>query len=194
MPLVPTIVVLAATAVMVWLGFWQLDRLEEKEALIASYRSAIAQPPLTRFPALTPEQNLFRRTTIDCEGVSDWQAIAGRNADDQPGYVHVASCNAEGAFAFDAPGWAEIVIGWSRDPRPPQWNGGVVSGMIAPGGGNGWRLVADPPQAGLQANATPDPNDLPNNHLAYAGQWFFFALAALVIYGLALRRRWLEKA
>ncbi len=41
--------------------------------------------------------------------------------------------------------------------------------------------------------APPDPNDLPNNHLAYAGQWFFFALTALVIYWLALRRRWREK-
>jgi surfeit locus 1 family protein len=49
--------------------------------------------------------------------------------------------------------------------------------------------VADPPVGGLAANAAPDPADLPNNHLAYAGQWFFFALTALVIYVLALRRR-----
>ena len=49
-------------------------------------------------------------------------------------------------------------------------------------------LVADPPVAGLQANAPPDPRDLPNNHMAYAFQWFFFAITALVIYGLALRR------
>jgi surfeit locus 1 family protein len=28
-----------------------------------------------------------------------------------------------------------------------------------------------------------------NNHLLYAGQWFFFALAAAVIYVLALRRK-----
>ena len=37
--------------------------------------------------------------------------------------------------------------------------------------------------------APPDPGDLPNNHLMYAGQWFFFALTALVIYLLALRKR-----
>jgi surfeit locus 1 family protein len=30
---------------------------------------------------------------------------------------------------------------------------------------------------------------VPNNHLLYAIQWFFFALAAAVIYVLALRRR-----
>ena len=51
------------------------------------------------------------------------------------------------------------------------------------------RLVAEVPQAGLRPLAAPDPGDLPNNHLAYAGQWFFFALTALVIYVLALRRR-----
>ncbi|HBM05474.1 MAG TPA: threonine synthase, partial [Erythrobacter sp.] len=43
--------------------------------------------------------------------------------------------------------------------------------------------------AGLAPLAPPDPRDLPNNHLAYAGQWFFFALTALIIYILALRRR-----
>ena len=35
----------------------------------------------------------------------------------------------------------------------------------------------------------PDPTLLPNNHLAYAGQWFFFALTALVIYVMVLRKR-----
>ena len=30
---------------------------------------------------------------------------------------------------------------------------------------------------------------MPNNHLAYAVQWFLFALTALVIYAIALRKR-----
>ena len=42
----------------------------------------------------------------------------------------------------------------------------------------------------LSANARPDPNDIANNHLAYAVQWFFFAFVALVIYAIALRKRW----
>jgi surfeit locus 1 family protein len=64
-----------------------------------------------------------------------------------------------------------------------------VTGVISPGGPAGARLVADPPLAGLEANAKPDPSNIPNNHLAYAVQWFFFALTALVIYALALRKR-----
>ena len=52
-----------------------------------------------------------------------------------------------------------------------------------------WHIVADPPLAGLIANARPDPRDIPNNHWSYAIQWFAFAATALIIYALALRRR-----
>ena len=75
------------------------------------------------------------------------------------------------------------------DPAFPEWTGGEVSGFIGPQG-EGVKLVAAPAQAGLADLAAPDPNDIPNNHLAYAVQWFFFALTALVIYWLALRRKW----
>jgi surfeit locus 1 family protein len=64
-----------------------------------------------------------------------------------------------------------------------------VSGVIAPGGTFGGTLHASQPAPGLEPLAPPDPSDVPNNHLAYAGQWFFFALTALVIYVLALRRK-----
>jgi surfeit locus 1 family protein len=37
--------------------------------------------------------------------------------------------------------------------------------------------------------ARPDPRDIPNNHLAYAVQWFLFATVAAVIYALALAKR-----
>ena len=36
-PLVPTILVGAAVALMIGLGIWQLQRKAEKEALLASY-------------------------------------------------------------------------------------------------------------------------------------------------------------
>ncbi len=55
------------------------------------------------------------------------------------------------------------------------------------------RVTATEPPSDLQPLAQPDPNDLPNNHLAYAGQWFFFAITALVIYWLAIRRRWRDE-
>jgi surfeit locus 1 family protein len=89
----------------------------------------------------------------------------------------------------DYPELADVVLGWSQSPDTVAWKGGFVAGTVVPTGELGFKIVADPPLAGLEANAKPDPGDLPNNHLAYAGQWFFFALTALVIYVLALRRR-----
>jgi surfeit locus 1 family protein len=50
-------------------------------------------------------------------------------------------------------------------------------------------LVSDRPAPGLTANAPPDPASVPNNHLAYAVQWFLFAAVAVVVYVVALRRR-----
>jgi surfeit locus 1 family protein len=189
-PLVPTLVVLVAAAVMIRLGFWQLDRLEEKAALIARHQQALAQDePLAGFPG-DGTQYLYRKAGFACDEVIGWNAIAGRNAADEAGYVHVALCEVDDVYSVGGPDFdAEVVIGWSRSPDSPDWDGGAVSGIIARGGELGWRLVANPPQAGLQANAIPDPKDLPNNHLAYAVQWFLFAALALVIYVLALRRK-----
>ncbi|TIX50571.1 SURF1 family protein [Alteraurantiacibacter aquimixticola] len=182
-PLIPTIIVAAAIATMIGLGIWQLGRLEEKEALLARYEAAASNAqPLYELPE-EPLDALYRQSAFTCTQPGEWNAIAGRNDRDQSGYVHIISC----------PG-ADVVLGWARGPDRVEWAGGEVTGIIAPGGEAGWRLVADPPLAGLQPNATPDPAATPNNHLAYAGQWFFFALSALVIYVLALRRRSREQA
>jgi len=41
----------------------------------------------------------------------------------------------------------------------------------------------------LQPSAPPSTASIPNNHRFYAIQWFSFALIALIIYGLAVRKR-----
>jgi cytochrome oxidase assembly protein ShyY1 len=83
-----------------------------------------------------------------------------------------------------------VVIGWSRNPNARfSWNGGKVSGIIAPDRDNGIRLVADRSPAGLEPSAPPSIDTIPNNHRSYAIQWFAFAAIALVIFLLALRGR-----
>lgn len=179
-PIIPTIIVAAAVATMIGLGVWQLGRRAEKEALIARYEAAADAGEPVDFPLSgTGEDVLFRRSRIDCSRVTAIEAVSGTSATGQKGWVQRASC-ADSADAIVA-----VDLGFTRDIARPDFAGGAVTGTIAPGP----RLVADPPLAGLQPMARPDPGDLPNNHLAYAGQWFFFALTALVIYVLALRRR-----
>ncbi len=184
LPLVPTLLVGLAVAIMVSLGIWQLGRSEWKAGLIVRYAAAQAMSAEVAWPRRPAEIEaaLYRASSLTCARVLAIRATAGRSAAGASGWAHIARC------MVDAGGEAEVALGWSREPRIPGWAGGPVTGFVAPAG-EGARLVAAPPQAGLAPLAPPDPRDLPNNHLAYAGQWFFFAVTALVIYVLALRRR-----
>lgn len=183
-PIVSTLVVLAAVATMIGLGVWQLHRKEWKEALITRYeraQNASAEVPWPAGPG-EYEAALYHRSEVNCAVVTRMDAISGRSAADQAGWAHIAHCSLPGG------GTANVALGWSNDPKPAAWSGGPVSGWIA-GSDKGVRLVASPPEAGLAQLAKPDPRDLPNNHLSYAVQWFLFATTALVIYVLALRKK-----
>jgi cytochrome oxidase assembly protein ShyY1 len=56
------------------------------------------------------------------------------------------------------------------------------------------RLVAASAPPGLEPSAPPSLSTIPNNHRSYAAQWFAFALTALVIYGLAVRKRLTDRS
>lgn len=185
-PIIPTALVVIAVAIMIALGFWQLGRMEEKAALLARYAAADSTAEQVAWPRdeAAAEALLYRRSQVDCIEVSLIDEVAGTAASGEKGWAYRAHCTTS---AGD--GEVLVDIGWSRSPDPVAWDGGTVTGVIAPGP----RLVADPAVAGLEPLARPDPNDLPNNHLSYAVQWFLFALTALVIYGLALRRRWRDR-
>ena len=184
-PVFATLLVLIAAGIMIQLGFWQLDRRAWKEGLIARYSEAEQFSSELPWPAdrAAVDAALFRHSSLDCRSTGASAAIAGRNFRGELGWAHTMRCTLREG------GSAEVVMGWSRDPQPRPWAGGLVTGLIAPGGKQGARLLADPPLAGLEASARPDPKDLPNNHLAYAVQWFLFAGVALLIYALALRKR-----
>jgi cytochrome oxidase assembly protein ShyY1 len=184
-PVVPTAIVAAAVAVMIGLGVWQLQRAQWKDALLVRYSQAAGLPPIA-WPTMPPKGDLplYRRATGFCLEVVSWRAVAGRNRDDQPGWSHIAACRT----GAEGPGM-QADVGWSRSSDPPQWRGGPIEGVIAPDSKHGMRLVAATPAPGLAASAPPSPEAVPNNHLAYAIQWFIFAGIAALIYGLALRRR-----
>jgi hypothetical protein len=182
----PTILVAAAVAAMIGLGVWQLQRAEWKEGLLARYEGAPAAPPIA-WPATGArgEEYYFRRASGFCLEPVSWRPAAGRNLKGESGWSFIVSCRTGGG---EGPGM-EADMGWSKESRPPVWRGGEVSGIIAPDDAHIIRLVSATPAPGLQPSAPPSPDTIPNNHLLYALQWFFFALAAAVIYVLALRRR-----
>lgn len=198
-PILPTIIVAAAVLLMIRLGVWQLERRHEKEALLAHYAANLDRPPVA-LPALWPlkDEDLYRRVAATCLSVVEWKAEAGRSASGATGWRHIASCRT----GAEGPGFAAD-MGESQDSAAPAWRGGEVRGRLvwAP---TGEPLVArlfkapPPPIAmivaeqaapGLAPTAAPDPATVPNNHLAYAVQWFLFAAVALAIYAVALWRR-----
>ena len=185
-PIIPTVIVGAAVAVMVMLGVWQLQRADWKAHLLAGYAAAACKPPVA-WPASRDAADLplYRKSSLVCQKVIGWRSVSGRNAADMPGYVHIATC----VTADEKSSTAQVVTGWSAGPEHPQWIGGTVRGTIAPDARHGLKLVADTPVPGFAPLQPPSLGDIPNNHIAYAVQWFLFALVACVIYVLALRRR-----
>ncbi|MEL6486610.1 MAG: SURF1 family cytochrome oxidase biogenesis protein [Pseudomonadota bacterium] len=200
LPILPTLIVVAAAATMVALGVWQIGRAQEKDSLKAAMIER-PQLPAIDYPFDEPEalEFLYRRMRAQCDEVRDVTVAGGKDANGRTGWTQIATCwNAANESEF------AVQIGLSGDPSTTaQWRGGAVVGLAkeAPDPrGMVERLfsaspqrpamiVSDEPKAGLLANAQPDPEDYKNSSWAYAGQWFFFAITALVIYGFAVRSR-----
>lgn len=187
LPIVPTILVALAVMTMIGLGIWQLERRNEKEALLAAYAAAADLPPIG-WPAVPPKEPLplFRHATVNCLQVVGFRTAAGQNQRGEPGYLIIADCRT----GAEGPGVA-VELGWSKNPNAGRaFRGGLVSGVIAPDRLSRMRLVAATPGPGLMPSDPPSPATIPNNHLSYAIQWFLFAGIAVIIYALALRGRW----
>jgi cytochrome oxidase assembly protein ShyY1 len=198
-PLIPTILVAAAVATMIALGFWQLRRADEKEALQRQY-DRNARLPAMALPAgaVADETLLYRRAAAFCLEATGWRTTGGKAASGRGGTRFIAECRT----GAEGPGFVAD-MGVSQDPKAkPAWKGGEVAGRIVaePRSGSLFErltgksppprpmIVSERPAPGLEASAPPVA-DAPNSSLAYAVQWFFFAAAAAAIYLLALRRR-----
>jgi surfeit locus 1 family protein len=187
LPVTPTIIVAAAVALMIGLGVWQLQRAKWKEGLLTRYSRAEKLPPIAwpTVPLRDAQLPLFRHATGVCLRPVGKRAVAGENRAGEPGYVHIIDC----VTGAEGPGMS-VEVGWSKDPNAKaNWSGGPVSGIIAPDRRSRMRLVAASAPPGLQPSAPPSIGSIPNNHRFYAVQWFSFAAIALIIYGLAVRKR-----
>ncbi|MGQ0659437.1 SURF1 family cytochrome oxidase biogenesis protein [Sphingosinicella sp.] len=193
-PLIPTLVVAGAVAVMIGLGIWQLERAAWKERLLADYAAAAALPALDLDPLLTRDAPVpplaFRRALVSCRS----EALApvlrgGRSRAGQSGYVSLVPCR---PGASGLAGRLLVNAGWSALPDQDRRLslGGIVAGTLgADLPGEPLILTAATPAPPLAASAPASIEDVPNNHRLYAAQWFFFAGLAVLIYVLALRRR-----
>lgn len=195
LPLVPTLLVALAAAAMIGLGIWQLQKRQLKLAELAVLAANPSKPVMAFPSSSTGDDLLFRRAGAFClKPVSFALDGAGK-----AGFRVIARC----ATGAEGPGFS-VQLGTTHDPEfKPRWSGGKVSGTISHAPSSTpliatlfgkappqqLLLVADTPAPGLSPNELPSIDSIPNNHLAYAVQWFLFAGIAVIIYLLALRRR-----
>ena len=195
LPIGATLVVLAAAAAMVALGVWQLHRATWKQRLLADYAAAAAMPPLDLDPLLDrPPAALpplaFRRVLVSCwAGRVAPELRGGRSRSGEGGYSYFLPCR---PGAAGLAGRLRVNAGWTALPDNrlrPRLSGIVAGRLGAVEPDRPITLTSAEARPPLAPSAPPSLADIPNNHLIYAFQWFFFAAAALVIYALALRRR-----
>ncbi|MBK9083560.1 MAG: SURF1 family protein [Rhizobiales bacterium] len=157
----PAIVVLAATALLVWLGVWQMRRLAWKETLLAHMEARLAAPagPLpapAQWPQLRPDDYEFRHVRV--AGVYEPQAqalvFAGAVSLDKgparPGYYVMTPLRlADGAALLVNRGFLPIDLADAarRGPPPPAGLQTVTGHMRAPEGRNAF-TPADKPEKG----------------------------------------------
>lgn len=203
-PLIPTVITAIGILILCGLGRWQLERREWKHDLIARLTAA------PRLPLVTPQEFRaammgdlsvqYRRASIDCHAgpKKPYDLRPGSSAKGDSGFYVIVSCRPN-----DLSPDIVAVAGWTRrvDAQDQvinldrQFTGVVIE---KPYGKEANRprfmLIPEDSVPPLEPPRLPSAEDLPDNHLAYAGQWFGLAIALAVIYGLWLRRRMVAPA
>lgn len=135
---VAAIFILAMCALCVRLGFWQLDRLEQRRARNAAMRAAAAQPPLALGLASLrgdPQSLTWRRAEAGgrYHHAGD-MVLRGRSRQGRPG-VHLVSplVLADGRVMMVNRGWVPSPDGTTADARALRTTGPVqVRGVLLP--------------------------------------------------------------
>ncbi len=199
-PVFATLVVALAVATMIALGFWQLRRAAWKDGLLASYHAAAQTPALYGIPAdVAPDDVAFRRTHVMCRITTAPVVLGGSDRAGRKGFRNIVGCAlVDGRVIMADLGLSAL---GTRPALPAIGQRIEGGGLLIPDQVLADRvigevttaipllLVLDGAVAGLTPSQPPAIETIPNNHRSYAVQWFLFALVALVIYGLALRKR-----
>lgn len=197
----PVLMGVVGVVVLMSLGFWQLDRMEEKRAYLDDMEARIANAPVP-LPAV-PEAGRHKFQAVTAEGrftgeflevlagqkgaspgvmvIEAFELADGRRIMVQRGFVE------EEARAVPRPPHAAKVEGnlhWPDDTGsstpPPDaktglWFARDVAAMAAKLQTEPTLIVASRPTGDGIAPMPVDTSGIPNNHWGYAIQWFLLA-------------------
>lgn len=200
--LAPLIFGVVVTAVLIWLGFWQLDRMGEKSAQLAEIQAGIEGAPVA-LPARVDPSMKYLPVILSGRTTGDEILVLSGTHDAGGGYNVIS--------AFETEGGRQVMLDRGfvdqdhrRTPRPPvnllvsgnlHWPDDKNSATPEPDPATGIWFARDVPAmaqklgtepvlvvvSGVTGDAQgvmPIPvsiTGIPNNHLSYAVQWFLFA-------------------
>ena len=212
----PLIFGIVTTAILLSLGVWQLRRMEWKEAMLAEIQAGInaaPQPipaqvdpsmkymPVTVSGRTTGEEILVLSGTKELGG--GYNIISGFETDDGRRILLDRGFVTQDYRHTPRPATTLEVVGnlhWPQDKSSstpePDLKAGIWFARDVPAMAGMLKtepvLVVAARVQGDAQGVMPIPisiEGVPNNHLAYAVQWFLFAAMAVAIYVLAVRRR-----
>lgn len=198
-PLGATLATLVMMACLIGLGVWQLQRREWKHDLIARLEAAQHLPPLEPHDYLAAMRGQasvqYRRAVLPCAPgrVRPYDIKGGTSAAGDGGYLILVNCSPS-----QRPPDIVAVAGWAQRPDAAytpiavdtDFTGTIIEHPYGDTPGRPmFMLIASNPVAPLGRPRLPTPDDLPDNHLSYAVQWFGLAAALAGVYLVWLLRR-----
>jgi surfeit locus 1 family protein len=203
LPIGATLLTLLMVPVLIGLGVWQLQRREWKHQLIARLEAAKTLPPVTAhdyYRAMIGVADLqYRHAEVDCRPgrVAPYDVKGGTSAGGdeggQGGFLILVDCNDPARHAQPD---LVVVAGWTLRPDTikqldldTHFSGTLIDRPYGTEPGRPqFMLIPTTAAPGLLPSRVPVPDDLPDNHLSYALQWFAFAATLGVIYAVYVRQ------
>ncbi len=198
LPVGATLLTLVMLPLLLGLSYWQYAiRRPWKHDLLARLEVTRTLPPVPVATLIAAQRGgadvQYRRATIDCRPgrVRPYDLKGGTSAGGDGGFLVLVGCGPGGA-----PGAVAVVAGWTLRPdRVPAldvaatFTGTLIEHPYGAAAGRPTLMLipttAVPP---LAVSRTPEPDDLPDNHLSYALQWLAFAVTLAGVYLVYLRQ------
>ncbi|MEM8553816.1 MAG: SURF1 family protein [Pseudomonadota bacterium] len=213
----PALIGIVGTGILIWLGVWQLQRLEWKKDVLAQIDDRMQAVPI----ALPPEpneadhrfqpvairgtadtdQSQFIFTSVKNQGVwfrliQPLDLVDGRRVLVERGLVRPESIETLDLDADIAVSgslhWPDEADAFTPDPDPVsgQWYARDLDALADVTGAEPILVVASQviPSDDLVLPFPLDPSGIPNDHLQYAVTWFGLALVWVGMTGLWLKR------
>ena len=214
---------IAGIAVLLWLGTWQLERLQWKRGILADIDARIAAAPMPVPATPDPVQDRYQPVALQGEFMGDTLRVLVSQKQIGAGYRLIAALNTDIGPVLVDRGFVPVAAPMPPLPQGPvqvagnlHWpddrNSATPENDVA---GNTW-FARDLAQMAAQlqtrpllvvarqinpaeAGVTPLPVDssaIPNDHLNYAITWYSLAVvwAAMTLYFLWRNRRPKTKA